>query len=252
MKAATADGAQAAIAALERATDTSERFALILLDARMPGVDGFALAEQIKNHPDWSSATIMMLTSDGQRGDAARCRQLGMAAYLVKPIRQSELLDAILAVVGAQPQVKKEQTLVTRHSLREQRVSLNILLAEDNAVNQLLTVRLLEKHGFNVTVAPNGKEALAAVEKGAYHLILMDVQMPEMDGLEATDRIRKAEEKSGGHIPIIAMTAHAMMGDRERCLEHGMDEYISKPIQAGELIAMIKQLCKLAPEAIET
>ncbi|MFZ0213756.1 MAG: response regulator [Candidatus Acidiferrales bacterium] len=252
MKAVMADGARAAIAALEEFEDTSSRFALILLDARMPGVDGFALAEQIKHHPNWSSATIMMLTSDGQRGDAARCRRLGMAAYLVKPIRQSDLLDAILAVVGGHPEAKEQQPLVTRHSLREQRASIQILLAEDNAVNQLLTVRLLEKHGYEVTVAPSGKAALAALEKGAFRLILMDVQMPEMDGFEATGRIRKAEEKSGGHIPIIAMTAHAMAGDRERCLAHGIDAYISKPIQASELIELIRRLCKLAPEVIET
>ncbi|HEV2289900.1 MAG TPA: response regulator [Candidatus Acidoferrales bacterium] len=252
MEAATADGAQAAMALLEQFNNTSERFRLILLDARMPGMDGFTLAKEIKDHPDWSSATIMMLTSDGQRGDAARCRQLGMAAYLVKPIRQSELLDAVLALAGARPETKEPQPLVTQHSLREQRMSLNILLAEDNAVNQLLTMRLLEKHGFQVSVAQNGREALDAIEKGVYHLVLMDVQMPEMDGFEATDRIRKAEEKSGGHIPIIAMTAHAMAGDRERCLKHGMDAYISKPIQGNELIALIKRICKLAPEAIET
>ncbi len=252
MKVVTTDGAQAAMEALEKSGNTPERFELILLDARMPGMDGFALAKQIKRHPQWSSSTIMMLTSDGQRGDAALCRQLGMAAYLVKPIRQSELLDAVLALVGAQPEIKEHQPLITRHSLREQRTSLNILLAEDNAVNQLLAVRLLEKHGFNVTVAHNGREAVAAVERGTFHLILMDVQMPEMDGFEATDKIRKAEEKSDTHIPIIAMTAHAMAGDRERCIEHGMDAYISKPIQASELIGLIKRLCKLAPEAIET
>ena len=230
-----------AITALREAQGLGSIFPLILLDAQMPEMDGFALAECIKRNPDWRAATIMMLSSAGQRGDARRCRELGVAAYLTKPVRQGELLDAILTALGTRPIKEALPVLVTRHSLRENSNHLRILLVEDNAVNQVLAVRLLEKRGHTVVVAGNGKEALAALEKQSFDLVLMDVQMPEMDGFEATIAIREKEKTSGNHVPIIAMTAHAMVGDKERCLEAGMDDYISKPIRPEELNDFLKR-----------
>jgi len=217
-------------------------FPLILLDAQMPEMDGFALAESIKRNPDWRAATVMMLSSVGHRGDAMRCRELGIAAYLTKPVRPSELLDAILTALGTRTRGDIPGTLVTRHSLREDRSHLRVLLAEDNAVNQLVALRVLEKQGHVVTVAANGRKALEALEKETYDVVLMDIQMPEMDGWEATRAIREKERATGEHIPIVAMTAHAMKGDEERCLAAGMDQYLTKPIQTLELLATLEEI----------
>jgi len=170
-----------------------------------------------------------------------RCRELGIHAYLTKPITQAELLEAIQLALGTAAREEAQPTLVTRHTLRESRKQLRILLAEDNAVNQVLAVRLLEKQGHTVTVAGDGRVALAALEKQAFDLVLMDVQMPVMDGFEATAGIRSQEKATGAHIPIIAMTAHAMKGDRERCLAAGMDGYIAKPIQPKELYETLER-----------
>jgi two-component system sensor histidine kinase/response regulator len=194
----------------------------------------------------------MMLSSTGQRGDAIRCRELGISAYLTKPIRQEELLDAILTALGTRPSTDTMPPLVTRHSLREVRNSLRILLAEDNAVNQLVAVRLLEKHGHAVTVAENGRKALETFDKEPYDLILMDVQMPEMDGWEATQAIRMKEKATGGHIPIIAMTAHAMKGDEERCIAAGMDDYLTKPIRTAALLEALDKIARRQPETADT
>jgi two-component system sensor histidine kinase/response regulator len=202
----------------------------------MPQLDGFATATKIKQDPDLIAATIMMLTSGGQRGDADRCRQVGISAYLTKPVRQWELREAILRVLGLRPQRTEGSKLITRHSLQEARNRLRILLADDNAINRELTVRILSKRGHIVSVVPNGKMALEALDAQSFDVALMDVQMPEMDGFETTAAIRRKERMTGSHIPIIALTAHAMKGDRERCLEAGMDGYISKPIQAQELL----------------
>jgi CheY-like chemotaxis protein len=212
----------------------------------MPEMDGFALAEYIKRNSKWKSSTIMMLSSAGQRGDAKRCRELEVAAYLTKPVRQVELLEAILSALGSKQLTKSSPALVTQHSLRESGNPLRILLAEDNAVNQALAVRLLEKRGHSVTVAANGKEALAALAKSSYDVVLMDVQMPVMDGFEATAAIRFREKASGIHLPIIAMTAHAMAGDRSRCLAAGMDEYITKPIRPQELNDLLKHISPMS------
>ncbi|HWX56210.1 MAG TPA: response regulator [Verrucomicrobiae bacterium] len=235
---AVESGAQA-IAALREARESGKNFPLILVDAQMPEMDGFALAKRIqesmKRHPEWGAATIMMLSSNGERGDAKRCREVGIAAYLTKPIGQTELLNAVLVALGTTPTRDAAPDLVTRHSLRENGHHLRILLVEDNAVNRVLAVRLLEKQGHKPTVAGNGKQALAALEKDSFDLVLMDVQMPEMDGLEATALLRKREKMSGNRIPVIAMTAHAMVGDKERCLAAGMDDYITKPIAPEEL-----------------
>src|ERR1700674_1388965 len=240
------DSGAKAITALREAQGLARKFPLILVDAQMPEMDGFELVESIKRNPKWRTATIMMLSSAAQHGDAQRCRELGVAAYLTKPIRQGELLDAVLTALGTGPMKDASPAQVTRHSLRQNSYHLRILPAEDNAVNQVLAVRLLEKRGHKVTVAGNGKEALAALEKGSFDLVLMDVQMPEMDGFEAKAAIREKEKTSGNHLPVIAMTAHAMVGDKERCLEAGMDDYISKPIRGEELSELLKRYSHVA------
>jgi PAS domain S-box-containing protein len=245
-----ADSGAKAMVTLTESKGIGRTFPLILLDAQMPEMDGFALAEYIKRHPSFRAATIMMLSSAGQRGDAMRCRELGVAAYLTKPVRQTELMDAILTALGTRAKSEAKPALVTRHTLRESQNRLRVLLAEDNAVNQLVALRLLERCGHTVTVAANGKKALEALEKGAYDAILMDVQMPEMNGWEATRAIREKERTTGGRIPIIAMTAHAMKGDDERCFAAGMDDYLTKPIRTEELIAALEKVgaSKLAKE----
>ncbi|MBW1734169.1 MAG: response regulator [Deltaproteobacteria bacterium] len=215
------------------AARSGKPFSLVLLDAQASKKGGFEIASEIKKRPEWAAPIIMITSSVGIRGDAEKSRKLGIAAYLTKPIRHSDLLDAILTGYG-------KGDLVTKHSVREKRARLRILLAEDNMVNQRLTVKLLTKMGYQVEVAGNGKEAVAAFERETFDLILMDVQMPEMDGFEATALIREKEKKTGGHIPIIAMTAHAMKGDRERCLDAGMDEYVSKPIRPQAVVDAIE------------
>jgi two-component system sensor histidine kinase/response regulator len=237
-----ADSGAKAMVTLTEAKGIGRTFPLILLDAQMPEMDGFALAEYIKRHPSFRAATIMMLSSAGQRGDAMRCRELGVAAYLTKPVRQSELMDAILTALGTRAKSEAKPALVTRHSLRESQNRLRVLLAEDNAVNQLVALRLLERFGHSVTVAANGKKALEAWEKGGFDAILMDVQMPEMNGWESTQAIREKERTAGGHIPIIAMTAHAMKGDDERCFAAGMDDYLTKPIRTEELMTVLEKV----------
>jgi two-component system, sensor histidine kinase and response regulator len=239
-----------AILALRDAQILGRGFPLILLDAQMPLMDGFALVEQIKLNPQWDAATIMMLSSAGQRGDARRCRELGVAAYLTKPVRTGELLEAILVALGnaaggsaaAALTAEKAAHLVTRHSLREAHARLRILLVEDNPVNQRLAIRLLEKRGHVVTVAGNGEEALAALGRAEFDLAFMDVQMPVMDGLQATAAIRAREKIFGGHLKIVAMTAHAMVSDQQRCLAAGMDDYLSKPLRQDALDGMLKKV----------
>ncbi|HEV8716731.1 MAG TPA: response regulator [Candidatus Binatia bacterium] len=272
MKPTVVDGARAALAAMERARDAAEPFALVLTDGRMPEMDGFELAEQIRQHPELAGATIMMLSSDGQRGDAVRCRELGVSAYLTKPIKQSDLLDVIVTVLRASSTEPREPLLKPQLSLPETRHRLRVLLAEDNVINQRVAMGILQKRGHTVVVAGNGTEVLAALEKEAFDILLMDVQMPEMDGFEATKAIREREaaknaergtmnderetqnssfiihRSSLSHIPIVAMTAHAMKGDRERCLAAGMDGYISKPLQARQLFEVIAGLVPIPAE----
>jgi two-component system, sensor histidine kinase and response regulator len=232
------DSGENALAELESARDAGIPYQLVLTDMHMPKMDGFDLIEVIRQSSGLSTATIMMLTSAGHQGDAARCLNLGIAGYLLKPIRQSELRQAIARVLGAGEEKKDSSQLITRTSLADGAAAtrvLQVLLAEDNAVNQRLATRLLEKRGHHVVAAANGREALMALQKASYDLVLMDVQMPEMDGLECTTAIRAMETKTGEHIWIIALTAHAMKGDRDRCLDAGMDDYLSKPIRPAEL-----------------
>jgi signal transduction histidine kinase/DNA-binding response OmpR family regulator len=231
--------------ALRHLQQSRERFGLVVTDFSMPDMDGFRLAEELGRA--LPQAKVIVLTSAGQRGDAARCRELGVAAYLSKPVSQSELFDAIVRVLAA-PGSQASPLLITRHSLREVKRGLRVLLVEDNAVNQRLASRLLEKRGYDVTVTGNGCEALAALDKEEFDIALMDVQMPEMDGLEATAAIRAREKATGRHLRIIAMTAHAMEGDREQCLAAGMDDYISKPIKAQQLYDLLAGLSAPATE----
>ena len=229
--------------ALYRAAAFEESYRLILTDMHMPKLDGFGLVERLKQAFDASPSTIMMLTSGGQRGDAQRCEQLGIAAYLLKPVRQSELRDAIGRVLSASAR-REKQSLITRYSLRQQAVrqkSLKILLAEDHLTNQKLAARILEKRNHSVAVVSNGREALEALEMDTYDLVLMDMQMPEMDGFEATAILREKEKKTGLRQSVVAMTALAMNGDRERCMAVGMDGYISKPIRPQELDELLEK-----------
>ena len=240
MKPVLVSSGWAALAELRRAKESGQLPPLVLLDAQMPQLDGFSTAAKIKQDKNLGASTIMMLTSGGQRGDAERCRELGISAYLTKPVRQQELHEAIQQVLGLKHRREQASKLVTRHSMSESRVRLRILLAEDNEINRELATRLLTKRGHSVQVAANGQIALDMIEADHFDAILMDVQMPEMDGFEATAAIRSKEKITGAHIPIIAMTAHAMKGDRERCLESGMDAYISKPINAEELMEVLE------------
>jgi signal transduction histidine kinase/DNA-binding response OmpR family regulator len=240
MKPTVVKGGHAALQAIEAAKRTGRSFPLILLHEQMPEKDGFTLAERIKTDPQSVGATIILLASPGHLGDAARCRKLGISTYLVKPIRQGELLQAICTALHSPTQ--KETRLVTRHTLREARKRHRVLLVEDDAVNQMFAVSLLERRGYIVSVAGNGRQALAALKKKDFDVVLMDVRMPEMDGFEATAAIRERERPAGRHTPIIAMTAHALQGDKERCLSAGMDDYISKPIQTNEFFATIEKI----------
>jgi signal transduction histidine kinase/CheY-like chemotaxis protein len=234
---AVASGA-AALKALDEARAAGCPFPLAILDFHMPEMDGFSVAARIRAQTELRYTRLFMLTSAGQRGDAARCREIGIEVYLLKPVKQSALLEAIAHSLGRPAAAAPP---LTRHSLGESSRKLRVLLAEDNAINRKLAVRLLEKHGHSVTVANDGVEAVAAVRAGQFDLVLMDVQMPNMDGLEAAAAIRALERGTARHVPIVAMTAHAMKGDQQRCIEAGMDNYISKPIQPDRMMEVIAQ-----------
>jgi two-component system, sensor histidine kinase and response regulator len=208
-------------------------------------VDGFLLMEQIQKTPDLAGLLTVMLTSGGHRGDSARCPELGIAAYLIKPVLQPDLLDALSKVLGSRNPSPETLTLPNGQTLADGRPPLRVLLAEDNRVNQRLALRLLEKRGHLVVLAEDGARAVEELQKQKFDLVLMDVQMPVMDGVEATAAVRLREKTTGAHIPIIAMTAHAMEGDRERFLESGMDGYVSKPVHSRELFEVIDSLLGL-------
>ena len=241
LRATPADGAKEALTKLGEASGLGTPFRVVLLDGRMPGVDGFQLAERIMADDRFRGTELMMLTSAGDAGDAARCRELGISSYFTKPVPQTDLWDALCAILG-DGEVDRTQ-LVTQESLREARKSLNILLAEDNPVNVKLASRLLEKRGHNVVVAEDGRQAVDLMDaEGPFDVVLMDVQMPVMDGFEATGEIRSRESDNGGHVRIIGVTAHAMEGDMQRCLDAGMDGYLSKPFVAKDLFTLIEEL----------
>ena len=250
MRPSSAESGEIALARLIEGQHAGEPYQLILADLHMPEMDGFELVRRIRERPELPPPVILMLTSAGHQGDTARCKELGVAAYLLKPIRQSELREAVARVLGTGEQ-KSAIPLSGRSSLEDvgkPSISLRILVAEDNLVNQRLATRLLEKRGHFVTVAATGCEALAALEKSSFDLVLMDMQMPEMDGFEATAAIRK-KEKPGTHLPIVALTAHAMKGDREKCIAAGMDGYLAKPIRPEELDAVLHGHLTPQPES---
>ena len=233
MKPTLASSGSEALSALRKA-DSKDSFALVLLDVHMPDMDGFAVAEQIRNSYKQQGVKVILLTSAARPSDVARCRELGISDYLSKPIKQSELFDAIVTTMAERDR-KRERYEGASNFIEAPEKSLRVLLAEDNPVNQTLATRILEKLGHKVQVVNDGRAALGRSQAEEFDLILMDIQMPEMDGLEATKAIRAVEASTGKHIPIIAMTAHAMKGDREECLSAGMDEYLSKPIRIDEL-----------------
>ncbi len=236
--------ARTALNFLTHAADAGHPFPLAVVDAQMPETDGFALVAEIRRNPSLARAAIVVLTSAGQTGDVARCQELHVAAHLIKPVGRSELRKAVVQVLGKEPQAPLRPSSPSP----DRYPSLHILLAEDNPVNRLLAVRLLEKRGHTVVAADNGRNALEEIERVSFDLVLMDVQMPEMDGFEAIAALRDKEKTMDRHLPVIAMTAYAMQGDRERCLATGMDGYISKPIHAEELFATIERvLAGLAP-----
>ncbi len=245
------DSGPAALDAMEAAACEGRSYDLVLLDANMPGMDGFAVARAVAERPPLSGATVMMLTSSGEYGDVTRCRDLGIAAYLVKPIRNADLREAILRALasrGAAPDATQPVTPPNVHApMRRARV----LLAEDNAVNQRVASQLLTMRGHHVTVVDNGRAAVEACQRESFDVVLMDIQMPEMGGLEATAAIRAHEAETGGHVRIVAMTAHALMGDRERCLQAGMDGYLSKPVDRLQLFEAVEQSAGPARGVVE-
>ena len=239
MKPYVTDSPNAAWNAAEEARASGTIFQLILIDATLPQMDGFELARQFRDIAEFNNTRIVMLTNVGSRGDAIRCRELGLSGYLRKPLRESEMRQAIekalnSSINGGPP------PLVTRHTIREERRRLRVLLVEDNLINREVTVQVLDKYGHKTASVENGLECLNILKKEPFDLILMDIQMPVMDGLEACRRIREKERDDGGHLPIIAVTAQAMAGDRETCLRQGMDAYISKPFKARDLINVIE------------
>ena len=242
--ASSAQSGEEAIVQVRAARESGDAYQLILIDLHMPGMNGFELVEHLQRLPGFATPVIMMLTSGGQRGDIARCAELGISVHLLKPVRPSELQDAIRQAVGTPPAEAAPATQPDSAPARGLTASLRVLLAEDNAVNRKVVTRLLEKRGHQVLVTTNGKEAVAALEKETFDLVLMDVQMPEMDGFEATRRIRLSEEGTAFHQRIIALTAHAMSGDRARCLEAGMDGYLTKPLGALALDQVLESCLK--------
>jgi PAS domain S-box-containing protein len=252
MESTTAESGFTALRAIDEARRAGRPFSLALVDADMPNMDGFDLVKRMKRNGDLGAIPIVMLTSVGRRGDAVRGRELGISAYVTKPVRQSLLLDTIMNTLGVAPQEEaKTPAPAVPRTPRERPRSLNILLAEDNPVSQKLTIRMLEKHGFTVSAAGSGTAAVVAFEEARerpFDLILMDVQMPEMDGFEATHAIREAEKAAGTHVPIIALTANAMTGDRDQCIAAGMDSYLAKPIRLDALLAAIDEVAVNVPQ----
>lgn len=256
MKSGMADDGQSALSMLRGAAEKGEPYDLAILDLDMPKMDGMELASRIKADPAIASTRLILLTSVGLRGEAEQARRVGFSAYLTKPVRQSKLYDAIATALDALPAEEgderraedRETPIATRHSLQEAKARTrerlwraHVLVAEDNTVNQKVAVRMLKKLGYRAAVAANGLEAVEALSRIQYAAVLMDVQMPEMNGYEATAEIRRREKETSGHIPIIAMTANALEGDRQKALEAGMDDYVPKPVKPDELEAALER-----------
>ena len=242
MKPVAVGSGQAALEAVSEAHESGDPFRLVLLDSHMPDMDGFEVASKIKKDSRARGADLILLTSAGQRAELARAKDVGVTTTLVKPVKQSELWDAIIEILHAATQEKHKRP--EEHTANRAAHRLRVLIAEDNPVNQELAVHLLERRGHDVTVAENGRKAIEAMEGHKFDVVLMDVQMPEMGGIEATQAIREKEKSSSGRIPIIAMTAHAMRGDREKCLTAGMDGYVSKPLDPQTFVQTVEALAR--------
>ena len=241
MRAVVTENGRAALATLEKAARLGRAFSLVLMDGLMPEMDGFEAARRISQNPKFRKVKLILLTSAVQHEEAARLsRATSVAACLTKPVKQSELLDAMVKALSSTPRSKAFRSLRIPYRIVQAGRPLRILVAEDNPVNQEMVLELLKQRGHTAVVADNGQRALAAWRDRGFDAVLMDVQMPRMSGIEATRAIREAEKATGAHVPIIAMTAHAMEGDRERCLEAGMDAYLSKPIQAAALFRTVE------------
>jgi PAS domain S-box-containing protein len=255
MKPVAAANGPAAMEALQRAHKNGTPFRLVLLDGHMPGMDGFEVAARVKQDPQLHGAEVILLTSAGRSEDVARAKTVGVAATLSKPVKQSELWDAIATALNVPGRLKSRASSLpaaAKARARAARQPLRVLLAEDNPVNQEVALRLLERRGHSVIVAENGRQALTAIERHKFDLVLMDVQMPEMGGLEATQLIREKEKSTGEHLPILAMTAHAMQGDRERCIAAGMDGYLAKPIDPKSFLQTVEGISLRATQSETT
>ena len=243
-KATAAESAREAFPMLVRESGSGDFFSVILLDSRMPEEDGFALAHKIKNDPALGGEIIMMLSSPDLGRDSIRCRDLGIDRYLVKPVREAELREAILHSLGMNRETGLMRLSMAATS-EPQRSRVRLLLVDDNLTNQKLGMQLLTKRGYSVVVADDGLQAVEEFRRQRFDAVLMDIQMPELGGYDATAAIREIEKHTGERTPIIALTAHAMKGDRERCLEAGMDDYLSKPIRAQDLFGKIEEWVRL-------
>ncbi|MGB9894005.1 MAG: response regulator, partial [Candidatus Saccharicenans sp.] len=241
MKPEEAASGQEALQLIKSSLAKKETYGLFVFDLSMPEMDGFTLIKQVKAIEEVKEIPIIILTSADRVGDFHQAKELGASAYLVKPVRPSDLLDTIMAIKGSAVVDRKLEEPITDRSLPEFRRKYHILLAEDNPINQKVAVHLLQKKGHQVTVVETGQQVLEKLGQEIFDLVLMDVQMPVMDGFEATRIIRQQEKSSGDHLPIVAMTAHAMKGDREKCLEAGMDDYVSKPLYPEELYKAIER-----------
>lgn len=245
METALSDSGPGALELMRLAAGRSEPFDLVLTDCHMPKMDGFMFIEELKQHPELAGSTIMMLTSADRQGAHARCRQLGVAATLLKPLKQSELRQAICSTLSRSGRSERRLASIPDSALPAVGPRLRILLAEDNQVNQQVAVRFLNKLGHEVQVVENGQLALDALRTGdGFDVVLMDVQMPVLDGFQAVALLREQEQSTGCHQPVVAMTAHAIAGDRERCLDAGMDDYISKPISSTTLAAVLSRVAQ--------
>ncbi len=244
MKPTEADSGEEARALIERAKSAGNPFSMAIIDAYMPGMDSFIIAQELKHHSELAKSTIIMLSAAENKNDASPWQRLGITSFITKPINQKILYREMLKIVGNKKEEDSRIPEISTPQHAPSRECYRILLAEDNIINQKVAFYMLEKLGHQVKAAHNGEEAISALEKNIFDLILMDVQMPKMDGFEATAIIREKEAKTGKHIPIIAMTAHAMKGDREKCLEAGMDDYISKPLNSDELSRTIERVMR--------
>jgi CheY-like chemotaxis protein len=233
-----AASAREALELLCAAAAQGSPFALLVSDVHMPDQDGFEFVQAVRADPALSRITIMILTSGGRRGDGQRCRELGIGAYLLKPVSRLELIEAAVMALSGPGTRSSGMQLVTRHTFREEKKSLRVLLAEDNPVNQEVASAMLRKRGHEVDIVDNGVDAVASAGRKGYDIILMDLQMPGMDGLRATAEIRKQPRERP--VPIIAVTANAMSGERERCLAAGMDDYLAKPFKPTDLFAVVE------------